>query len=436
MKKFISGQKNNPSFAHNKRDLIPDPKKKLFPKRAIIAGAFVSAGIAAVAIGANSIGYRVTHLILEEGLVTGRLVRVRSPIDGNLSAVYVKPGIKVKTGEVLARVEQSHEDKQSLVDLEAEIRSKKNQLDFAKENQVLQTRHLQSLEKQHARLWGVKNRVLNDRVAKKQAALEEARHVAKGYKREYQNYKDLHDRGAISRNRVEQSYSNWKAASAKIDRAQVDLRGAKADLNTSKNNLAAIDYGNWQKNTLREIQQLRKEVEAQSILVKTLEREVTIAQERLNHAKSRYSDRQDLEIAASFRGVIYETLREKDELVKKSEPIVTVLDCQQIWVEIVTSTEEAQSIDRQKPAIVQLVGSAEKLPGEIESIKPINNHKVAEKSEKSRVQAVSAAIPEQLQGESLSLITVSIPPPSSHSQAYKFCGVGQNAKITLAKNHL
>ena len=433
MKRFLGIPKNSLNSPGTNSDLIPSVKKRISLRQAIVAGTCAILGGTALVIGIRSIGYHLIHLIFEDGLVNSRVVRLGAPIDGKVTAFYFKPGMAVTTGDILAKVERSEQEQQSIEKLKAEIKSKETQLQSILQTKASQLNRLESLEIQHESLWQEDQRILSNKVAKSQAALKSAKREAEALGHEYQNYENLYAQGAISKNKLDQTYSRWQGAKAKVEKARASLKASQVALRTSQSNLAIVEYGDWAKNVIQEIQDLRKEVQTQSILADTLSAEIENAKKRLEREKSQYRELQK-PVPAPFAGVIYKIHRERDEQVKQSEPIMTLLDCQQMWVEIIVSADRANSIDITEPAIVELVDTNEKLTGKVELIKPIDrNQQQRDESGVPSVKALSPIIPEGLEGEPLNRVTVLIPPSSSRNQPHNFCGVGQTARVSFGK---
>lgn len=166
--------------------------------------------------------------------------------------------------------------------------------------------------------------------------------------------------------------------------------------------------------------------------------EVQNAQERLALAESIYNARnvaarQDIEVKAPFASIVYQTEREKGELVKQSEALLSLLDCNNLWVEVVVSARDAMRIDDQKPVRVELAGHLEPLRGEVKLIQAISPYGVEERSKMLEVQALLPTIHPDLIGQPLSRVTIAIPPPPNFEREHMFCGLGQHARLTFTK---
>ncbi len=72
--------------------------------RLLVGARMLSLRAVAAAIGVTSIGYRLTHIVVENGLINARIVRLQAPVSGDIKALYARLGSLVKTGQVLARM--------------------------------------------------------------------------------------------------------------------------------------------------------------------------------------------------------------------------------------------------------------------------------------------------------------------------------------------
>ncbi|MGK7917713.1 MAG: EAL domain-containing protein [Prochloraceae cyanobacterium] len=412
--------------------LTEKPEKPSLLRRLLFGTAFVGLGVAALTIGMTSIGHRMSHLVVENAQINARVIRLRATIDGQLEAFYPSPGVVVKKEQVLARIRPSQEVKQEMLQLEQEVKSKLNQLAAAEESLVFLRNRLLKQENEYEKLWKVEiTRDVED-VKQKKAILDKAIAQANAARSDYQRFHNLYQQGVVTEQRAEQAKAAWEIAQAEVRRAQEALRSARVGLNAARKKVAMNEYPNWGDSFVEETTQLRQQIENESILVKTLKAEVEIARERLAQAQSLYSGRQEIEIKAPLAAVVYKTEREQGESIERSEAILSLLDCNDIWIEAIVSAKSATQIDTQKSVLVELAGETEPLRGEVVLIQAVSSQGNYERAQKLEVDALLPTIDPKLVGQPLSRVTVKIPPPAKHTNNQQFCGLGQPARLTFA----
>lgn len=435
-------------------------------QRLALATVFVSLGVVAAAIGSTSIGYRFTHIVVDNGLINSRIVRLQAPVSGNVKALYARPGMLVRTGQVLARIgiERTPAEEQLNLQLErfqddqirsqmeraqlaGELQANTAQLTTAKQSLVYLRQQLQLLENQYSAVQGVDVSLAVETVSQQKAALDAAVAKAEEARSNYDRYNQLQQQGAISALATEQFRFAWQSAKAEVVQAKARVRSAEASLNAAKDGVALSNQNTIGGNLSNQRAQLKQQIQAQTVLISTLQTQVLTTRNRMNQAQSLYKnrpslvnssslkrDRQMQVVTAPFSGVVYNTEREQGEQVNQLEPVLTLLDCNDLWIETVVRADQAGQIDTQKPVRVRLNDNGQTVVGEIDLIQPISAiQAIEERSKLMQVQALLPAIPPTLVGQPLVRITVRIPPPAEHSQSQRFCGIGQSTSLTFSK---
>lgn len=402
---------------------LPGSNKNPILQRLLVGVTCLGLGAAAIAVGLSSATYRLTHMTVDNGLVSGRTVRVRAPIDGKVKAFYARSGAPVKTGQVLARLESTPQAEQSLLQLQGDVQTKQTELIAAQQSLAFLQQQLQGLELQDETLQAVHTSLSAKTVSQEQAALDAALAKEQAMRLDYERYQQLLAEGAVSRQKVEQLEYTWKSAAAETKQARAELATAQATLDAFKDGVAISPGATLADQRLN----LMQSVQAQVAQISKLKTELADRQKRLAEVQAEYSDRQDIEVTAPFSGVIYTTEREQDEQISRPDTLLTLLDCNDLWVETLVSAPQASQIDAQKPVRVQLAGAPDTFVGEVELIEAISSGDLA----KDQTQALRPAIDPKLSGLPLARVTVRIPPTEQQAQAHQFCGVGQSARLTF-----
>jgi membrane fusion protein, multidrug efflux system len=357
-------------------------------------------------------------------LVNGRAVRISSPIDGEIQAFYARPGIAVKSGQVLARLAPTTRLEDDTSQIQGEIQNKTAQIAATQQSVNFLKQQLQSLQQQDRSLRRVNVTLAASNVAGYRAAVDAALAQETAARREYQRYQSLLLEGIVSKQQVDQLEARLNEVSATVNQA-------RAELSTAQTSDSAVAEGVTvnQSDSLQPQQfSLLREIQDHTTAILTLQAQVKTLKEQLEQVKSAANQQSESHvISAPFSGVIYSTEHDEGELVARPTTLMTLLDCNDLWVATLMSTEQAQKVDAKKPVRVQLAGAKDTFVGEVDLVESVTPAELA----KEQAQALIPALPPKLVGVPLSKVTVKIPPIPQQASSQEFCGVGQFAKVTF-----
>lgn len=416
--------KTSLSHAHPVTDLeaLSLERKPSLVHRLTIGTVFLSLGLVAMTVGLGSIAYRLTHITVDSGLVNGRAVRISSPVDGEIQAFYARPGIKVNSGQVLARLAPTATLESDTSQIEEEIQTKTAQISATQQSINLLNQQLQSLAQQDRLIQRVNVTLASNNVSGYRAAVDAAIAQETAARQEYQRYRSLLADGAVSKQQVDQLEANLNEARATVSQARAELKSAQASRGAVTEGITLNQNNSLQPqrfNLLREIADHTANISTWQVQVNTLKGQLKQAQSADKTATQ--------VISAPFSGVIYNTDYDEGELVARPATLMTLLDCNDLWVETLMSAEEAKQVDSAKPVRVQLAGEKSTLVGEVELVEAITPAELA----KDQAQALAPALPAHLVGIPLAKITVRLPQVPQQGRSQQFCGVGQLAKVTF-----
>ncbi|NET30829.1 MAG: HlyD family efflux transporter periplasmic adaptor subunit [Cyanothece sp. SIO1E1] len=403
---------------------LPDWGNKPSPwKRLAISAACVTLGLGAIAVGIASFTYRLNHLTVDSGIVNGRTVRLRAPVDGKIRDFYARPGASVRAGQVLAQLEPFVQAGANLTQLQQEAQSKAVELIAARQSLDLLNRQLQQLESHNQVMQTANVAIAAEDVDRYQAEIDAARAEEKAARANYERHQQLLAAGAVSRQQVEQLRAVWESAQAMVQQKKAQTASAQVSLKALSEGApigSEADLQEQHRNLMRKIQ-------TQTALISTLESQAENSQEQVAQAQVAISDLKQLQISAPFSGVVYSTEYDAGEQVSRPATLLSLLDCNQLWVETLVRADQADQIDIQKPVRIRLSSESETLVGNVETIKAISSSELS----KLRTQALIPAVSTKLTKQPLARVKVSIPPTDQQTQAYQFCGVGQSAQLTF-----
>ncbi|MGB3533499.1 MAG: EAL domain-containing protein [Microcoleaceae cyanobacterium] len=509
-------------------------KKPNALQRLLVGTACVGVGVAVIGGTVASVWHRMSHMVVNHGVINGRLVRLQSPMYGNIKEFYARPGVMVKADQVLARIQHipdenrlyeqpqltpalnlapelpefenplddykryhkledmAQEAQQDIARFQGQVQAKRNQLASAKSSQTSLEARLQEIEAERQQLRNVEVSVSATEIPQRQADLDQATAQEKLARSEYERFRQLQVEGAVPAQRVDELLAAWETAKAQVQKSREELRAAEVTHNATQSGVAVnLKYSNT---LAQEAADLKQQIQHQTMLVSSLSAEVENAAQQLNMAEDLYNQRQskmqqeqnnidqirqqkeqikaeqqrirteyaqqqqqqaiaaqqanqpnfapiETQIKAPFTSVVYKTEREKGELVNKSEPVVSLLDCNTLWVEVVISAEDASRLDATEPVHVRLSNKAGIFEGEVDLIQPISTisasngfAEIEKEGRRMQVQALSPTIPAELMKEPfLKRVTVKVPPNPNNALPQQLCGLGQVAQLTFAK---
>jgi membrane fusion protein, multidrug efflux system len=392
-------------------------------QRLLLAVVLLGLGSVAMTVGVSSVSYRLTHLTVNSGFINGRTVRLRVPIDGKVKAFYARPGVAVQSGQIVARITPTIQAGQNLLRLQGEIETGAAQIAASRQSLVLLEQQLSELKNRDRTLQTTHVDIADKEVSQYQAGVDASVSKAQAARLEYERYQQLLDEGAISKQKVDELQAEWQVAEAEVKQAKAKLLSAKTSLHAQASGVALNSGADLEEQQMSLIQA----IQAQKTLLQTLTAKQENQQQQLLHAQTIYSKRKDVEVKAPFQGVIYRTEKEQGEQVNRPDALMTVLDCNDLWVETLVSADQASRIETQQPVRVQLAGEPTTFVGEVELIEAISSVEEV----RQQVQAIIPSVPADLAGKPLSRVTVRIPPSKQHSQSRQFCGIGQSASLTF-----
>lgn len=400
-----------------------DPRPNL-GRRLAIGGVCITLGLAAIAVGLGSISYRLSHMTVKSGLVNGRTVRLQAPVDGNIQDFYASSGVPVQAGQVLVRIEPLPQDETDLMQSQQAVATYQAELTAARQTLDVMTQQLASLENQSQVLETASLAIASQDINRHQADLDAAIAQESAAQSDYQRYQQLLEKGAVAEQQVDQLRADWQSAQAAVRAATAARNSAQATRSAvDQRAVTAIGSDNLQSQRRNLIQSIQDEVS----LISTLEVQLRDEERRLDELQDRYGDDQSLAVTAPFSGIVYGTEYDAGEQVNRPAILLSLLDCNDLWVETLVSAEQANRINTTQPVRVKLANSKATVVGDVEVVEAMSQGKLTQ----ARAEALYPTVPPELAGQPLARVRVSIPPTPEQAMAHQFCGVGQTAQLTF-----
>ena len=411
--------------------------------RGLVGLAYVSLGVLAAGAGLASISYRLTHMTIEGGLVNGRTVRIQAPVDGRIRDFYARPGARVRAGQVLAQItpilQQGRSD--SLLSAvsgnnpegELSIQSINVSLESAQARLELLNQQLQSLSRQEQILQDATLNVASETVDYSEAAVTAAVSQEIAARNKYERFQGLLQKGAVSQQEVDELAADWRSRQAAVTQAQ-------SEQNIARINADALAQQAPMESSLKGLQsqkrQLAEEIQRQTSHIDLLALELksrspeayeAIAVNSSDTLSDAVFEPSLMPLVAPFEGVVYTTHHDVGEQVNRPTALLSLLDCNALWVETLVTVDQAGRIDPSQPVRIQHSGGVDTIIGQVDFVTAISAGEIT----KARAEALIPAVSANLAGQPLARVRVSMPSTQVQGKDYRFCGVGESATLTF-----
>lgn len=437
-------------------------------KRVTTGGALVAIGLLSSVVGLVTVAYRLSYVAVDDGILNARIIRLQTPSDGYVKAMYVQPGVLVSADQILAEVDSSlpeddekrlklRESQQAdktrlekdILDLTGQLQITATQLSTGQETLATLQQQLQALTKRDQAVQAIDVEIGAETLREQRAFLGAAQARAEAANLAYERHLNLVEEGAVSVQETDQLKLEWEAALSEVEQAEALLDAQEVAYSAAQRGIARSNRNNLLGGVLSDQQNtLIQAIQTQQAYLTTINTQAEALKRRLNQAETLleaqtalaaeftgvYENQQVQDVLAPHSGVVYSIAREQGERIDTSEQLLTLLDCNELWAEFLISAKQAADITPQQRVSVQLAGYPEKLVGEVDLVQPINAAQAQNRS--TQVQALNPAVSPELIGKPIARVTVRIPPPPQYTEAQQFCGVGQSARISFRKNFL
>jgi multidrug resistance efflux pump len=444
-------------------------------QRWLFAAGYAALGLGTITIGALAIHHRLNYLVIDNGLVNSRIVRLQAPLDGEIVSLDTQPGTTVNSGDILAslkplsdpavmpygsqpttngQISASNNKSSSGVSLLSA--SDTNRLTIAQEQITFLQAQLNQIDTQIDNLRTLDTTVSGETLNQKSAQLQAAISREENARQAYDRFQQLANEGALASLDLDKARSSWETAKAEVEAMQANVRSAQATLVATEQGLVSEAQDSFKANLTSQRLRLLQDIQTQQSIISTLSANAqTISEPEKPESDAPLASKDQpsqiaktgssantvtnpalaslFPITAPINGVIYKTERSQGEQINRSESFVTLLDCNQLWVETLIKADQADRIDRQQPVQVKLNGLQQSLTGEISLVQPISGIQDLQERRVTDVQALVPVVSPRLVGQPLTRVTVKITPPPELGNSQNFCGVGKVARVTFSK---
>ncbi|PSB39295.1 HlyD family secretion protein [Aphanothece minutissima] len=388
-------------------------------RRADLTILLISAGllITALAIVINFFTARS-----RDAVINATPIVLRSPVTGTLESLNVGTGVEVRPGQTLAIIVNPRASRDTLSALETELETARGRLQELRTRRDLRQKLVERLS-QDAR------QQRNLEVARDQGdrdslgfALDRARKELAFAQRETQRQEELFRAGAVAANVVDRARTTELQRAREVRGLEAQLAGQAAVLEASRNELTLRNNRSNSDPVVR-LQEATIALENAEGDVRTQAFEVSGLEQQVAVARKEWQERSSARLISPRKAVIWQLGAQRGDSVDAMQSVIQMIDCSQRWLTTTVAENDLNRIRLGSKAKIELVGSRDKLRGEVVGIRSgIGRTQLGEEA--------PTPVPINLARESEVKIRIlnDFPAPPG-----EFCYVGFTAKVSFQR---
>jgi Multidrug resistance efflux pump len=299
-----------------------------------------------------------------DAVIEARQIAVTSPIDGVLSRLGVRSGDRVTRGEHLLVVSNPRASRQRLAGIRSQLHLSNAELQELRrrESRLRATAALSGLEssRQFQLQLARQTQDLNTLLAREKKAVQELAFAH----RHQERYSTLFAQGAVAADVVDRTRTSWEQAQAELEAARHELRAQRAVLEAARLSLTltATRGGDDPEIKARadqlQLGNVQDQIRTKQVLIGGLRRQQQEAENQWGLDATEV-------IRSPLDGVVWNTQLSEGAGVTRTAPILTLLDCQDRWINAYVKETNLNRIRIGQKASVTLVGTKQLLQGRV-----------------------------------------------------------------------
>jgi len=388
-------------------------------RRADLTILLISAGllITALAIVINFFTARS-----RDAVINATPIVLRSPVTGTLESLNVGTGVEVRPGQTLAIIVNPRASRDALSALETELETARGRLQELRTRRDLRQKLVERLTQDARQQRNLEvARDLGDRDSLG-FALDRARKELAFVQRETQRQEELFRAGAVAANVVDRARTTKLQRAREVRGLEAQLAGQAALLEASRNELTLRNNRSNSDPVVRlqeatiALENAEGDVRTQAFQVNDLEQQVAVA-------RKEWQERSRARLVSPRKAVIWQLGAQRGDSVDAMQSVIQMIDGSQRWLTTTVAENDLNRIRLGSKARIELVGSRDKLRGEVVGIRSgIGRTQLGEEA--------PTPVPINLARESEVKIRIlnDFPAPPG-----EFCYVGFTAKVSFQR---
>lgn len=361
------------------------------------------------------------------GFVNGQVYAIRSPIDGTVHLENLAIGKPIQTGQALGKVDNPRAYDLFLrqLDQQAQLTSSREQLANVRSQIAQRAGMLAQFGSQSSLQKGVRLNYETQQLNAMQHSVEAAQAEYNQAQADATRYRILADKGYAPRATAENYQAQLKEAEAHLSQKQAEAQEARAKMDAAR---AGIQVDGSLTASYPEMrrEQLQTELFQLKMQASQLQLDTTLLANKLQQTTAQYKLVQSADLVSPANGIVWRIDSQSGEAVAANKPLVSVLDCNHLWVDAYVDDKQLQHIDTKAPVSLKLAGLGQKqtLQGTIEAIRPGTG--------RYTVGQNAALIPPDPRVKSQTMIRVGLP-PSLRFPGLQSCAVGSAVEASFKR---
>jgi multidrug resistance efflux pump len=334
-------------------------------RRADLTILLISAGllITALAIVINFFTARS-----RDAVINATPIVLRSPVSGILESLTVGTGVEVRAGQTLAIVVNPMATRDALTDLETQLETARGRLQELRTRRDLRKKLVAQLSldaRQQRSLEISRDQNERDNLG---FALERARKELAFAQRETVRQDALFRTGAVAANVVDRARTTEQQRAREVRGLEAQLAGQAAVLQASRNDLTLRNNRSNSDPVVR-LQEATIALENAEGDVRTQTFQVSGLEQQVNVARKEWQERSRSRLASPRKAVVWQLGAQRGDSVDAMQTVIQMIDCSQRWLTTTVAENDLNRIRLGSKARIELVGSRDKLRGEVIGIR-------------------------------------------------------------------
>jgi multidrug resistance efflux pump len=318
-----------------------------------------------LAAGLVSLYQQLVVRASRDAVINARVAVIRAPIDGIATATVTTPGMAIKTGEAIGRVEDPLADDARLAQLEREASAAELERDSL-------PRRLTDLERARGEAAAQAEAYRLGRVRQLELRIEEARANLDAAAAREADAKAvvgrgaaLHARGFQSDEAQEKARYAQEVEDQAVIAARMRLDALAVELDAARTGTFLGDSYNDAPSSLQRARELALRITETQAALDEMTRKSQAVQSQLADERDRLAAHSKAVLTAPVEGQLWTVLAAPGEYVRKGQDLLTVLDCSTVIVTASVSDRDYNELHLGDPVRFRVSGTDREYAGRI-----------------------------------------------------------------------